>query len=42
MVDEVQGCESGSAKILPPPLPHKLFVLKSNLAKKFCPFSDVD
>ena len=36
-------CKSGSesAKILPLPLPHKLFDLKSNLAKTFCPFSDV-
>ena len=34
-------CESGSTKILSLPLPHRLFDLKSNLAKKFCPFSDV-
>ena len=33
-------CGSGSAKILP--LPHRLFDLKSNLAKKLCPFPDVD
>ena len=43
----VQGCGSGSggsgsAKNLPLQLPHKLFDLKSNLAKKFCPFPDVD
>ena len=31
-----------SAKILPLPLPHRLFDLKSNLAKKFYPFPDVD
>ena len=30
------------AKNLPLPLPHRLFDLKSNLAKKFCPFSNVD
>ena len=36
------GCGSGSAKILPLPLPHRLFDLKSNLEKKFCPFPDVD
>ena len=40
-----QGCGSGSggsrsARYLP--LPHRLFDLKSNLAKKFCPFPDVD
>ena len=33
-----QGCRS--AKILP--LPHRLFDLKSNLAKKFCPFPNVN
>ena len=33
-------CGSGSAKILP--LPHRLFDLVSNLAKKFCPFPNVD
>ena len=32
----------GSAKNLPLPLPHRLFDLKSNLAKKFCPFPNVD
>ena len=37
-----QGCESGSAKILPLPLPHRLFDLESNLAKTFCPFPNVD
>jgi len=37
-----QGCGSGSAKILPLPLPQKLFDLESNLAKKFCPFPNVD
>ena len=31
---------SRSAKNLP--LPHRLFDLKSNLAKKFCPFPNVD
>jgi len=36
----VQGCGSGSAKILP--LPHRLFDLKSNLTKKFCPFPNMD
>ena len=37
-------CGSGSrgAKILPLPLPHRLFDLKNNLAKKFCPFSNVN
>jgi len=35
-------CGSGSAKILPLPLPHRLFDLESNLAKKFCPFLNVD
>jgi len=35
-------CGSGSAKILPLPLPHRLFDLKSNLAKRFCPVSNVD
>ena len=35
-------CGSGSAKILPLLLPHKLFDLESNLAKKFCPFPNVD
>ena len=33
---------SGSAKNLPLPLPHRLFDLKSNLAKKFSPFPNVD
>jgi len=33
-------CGSGSAKILP--LPHRLSNLESNLAKKFCPFPNVD
>jgi len=33
---------SGSAKILPLPIPHRLFNLESNLAKKFCPFPNVD
>jgi len=37
-----QGCGTGSAKILPLPLPHRLFNLESNLAKKFCPFPNVD
>jgi len=49
-----QGCGSGSwkrwkrsffcgsAKILPLPLLHRLFDLKSKLAKKFCPFPNVD
>ena len=32
-------CGSGSAKILL--LPHRLFYLKSKLAKKFCPFHNV-
>ena len=32
----------GSAKILSLPFPHRLFDLKSNLVKKFCPFLDVD
>ena len=36
------GSGSRSEKILPLPLPHRLFDLKSNLAKKFCPFSNVD
>jgi len=36
------GSGSGSAKILPLPLPHRLFELSSNLAKKFCPFPNVD
>ena len=42
--EAVLFCESGggSAKNLPLPLPHRLFELKSNLAKKFCPFSNVD
>ena len=35
-------CVSGSAKNLPLPLPHRLFDLKSNLAKKLCPFPNVD
>ena len=35
-------CGSGSAKILPLPLPHRLFDFKSNLAKKFCPFPNLD
>jgi len=34
------GSGSGSAKILP--LPHRLFDLESNLAKKFCPFPNVE
>jgi len=29
-------------EILPLPLPHRLFELSSNLAKKFCPFPNVD
>ena len=37
-----QGCGSGSAKILLLPLPHWLFDLNSNLAKKFCSFPNVD
>jgi len=49
-----QGCGSGSggsvpfyveaeaAKFLPLPLPHRLFDLESNSAKKFCPFLNVD
>ena len=48
-----QGCGSGSwkqsifsgsrsAKILPLPFPYRLFDLESNLAKKFCPFPNVD
>ena len=35
-----QGC--GSGRIFALPLPHRLFDLKSNLAKKFCPFPHVD
>ena len=37
-------CGSGSAKILPLPLPHRRLFdwKKSNLAKKFCPFPNVD
>jgi len=35
-------CGSRSAKILPLLLQHRLFDLKSNLAKKFCPFPDVN
>jgi len=35
-------CESRSVKILPLPHPHKLFDLQINLAKKFCPFPNVD
>ena len=35
-------CGSGTAKILPLPLPHRLFDLESNMAKKFCPFPNVD
>ena len=40
----VQGCGSGSrsAKIPPLSLSHRLFNLKSNLAKRFCPFPNVD
>ena len=34
-------CRSRSTKILSLLLPHKLFNLKSNLAKKFCPFPNV-
>ena len=34
--------EAEARKNLPLPLPHRLFDLKSNLAKKFCPFPDVD
>ena len=37
-----QGCGNGGAKNLPLPLPHGLFDLKSDLAKTFCPFPDVD
>ena len=37
-----RGCGSGSAKNLPLPLPHMLFDLKSNLAKKFSPYPNVD
>ena len=37
-----QGCGSGRAKILPLPLLHRLFDLKSYLAKKFCSFPRVD
>jgi len=36
------GSGSGSAKTLPLPLPHRSFDLESNLAKKFCPFPNVD
>ena len=35
-VGEVLFCGSGSAENLRFPLPHRLFDLKSNLAKKFC------
>ena len=35
-------CGSGSRSAKNLPLPHRLFDLKSNLAKKFSPFSDVD
>jgi len=35
-------CGSGSAEVPPLPLPHRLFDLESNLAKKFCPFPNVD
>ena len=35
------GSGSRSATTLPFPPSHRLFDLKSNLAKKFCPFSDV-
>jgi len=35
-------CGSGSVKIVLLPLPHRLFDLKINLAKTFCPFPDVD
>jgi len=35
-------CGRGSAKILPLPLPHRLFDLESNLAKNFCAFPNVD
>ena len=41
-VETVLFCGSGSAKILPLPLPHSLFDLESNLAKKFYPFPNVD
>ena len=34
-------CGSGSTKNLPLALPHRLFDLKSLLAKKFCPFPNV-
>jgi len=37
-----QGCGRGSAKILLLLLPHRLFDLKSKLAKKFCPCPNVD
>jgi len=33
---------SGSEKILPLPLRIRLFDLKNNLVKKFCPVSNVD
>ena len=36
------GSGSRSTKILPFPLPHRLFDLKNNLAKKFCSFPNVD
>ena len=34
-----QGCGSGSAKNLPPPLPHRLFDLKSTWRKSFVRFA---
>jgi len=36
------GSGNGSAKILPLLLPHRLFDVERNLAKKFCSFPNVD
>ena len=36
------GSGRGCVKILPLLLPHRLFDLKSNLARKFCPYPDVN
>ena len=41
-VEAILFCGSGRAKILPLPLPYRLFDLKSNFTKKFCPFPNVD
>ena len=38
----IRDVEAEARKFLPLSLPHKLFDLKSNFAKKFCPFPDVD